>query len=106
MDNVCFIITIRQRVCQSGVPVFTNNTYTNLPNNTQIILSNGYILTIYKISNSKIRLSFVNSSFNLSFSFDVDDGGTFAFDLPIEGGTYRIIVFALSNCCCTNRIDT
>ena len=99
MDNICFIVSIRQRICQSGVPVYTDNTYTNISNSTQILLNNGYILTVYKISNDNLRLSFLNNSFNLSFSFDITDGSTCLCDLPIEGGTYKILVFASSRCC-------
>ena len=99
MDNICFIVNIRSRICQSGVPLITDNTYTNLSNNTRIILSNGYVLTIYRVSNNRIRLSFVNETFNLSFFFDVENGSTNVFDLPIEGGTFRILVFAIMRCC-------
>ena len=105
MDNICFIVSTRERICQSGVPLITENTYTNIANNSRIILNNGYILTIYRISNEKIRLSFSNESFNLSFYFDVDNGSTNLFDLPIEGGTYRIVIFATMRCCCSNSND-
>lgn len=102
MDNICFFVTIRQRICQSGIPITSNNTYTNISNNTQIILNNGYILTIYRISNNRLRLTFSNTGFNLSFYFDVENGSTNIFDLPIEGGTFRILIFA-AMCCCEER---
>ena len=107
MDNVCFIISIRQRICQSGVPINIDKTFTNVENNTQIVLSGGYILTISRASNTKIRLSFLNTTFDLSFFFDVDNTSTNVFDLPIQGGTYRLQIFAVMRCCntcpCTNR---
>lgn len=99
MDNVCFLICIRQRICQSGVPVNIDRTYTNVSNNTVFNLLNGYTLTIYRISNCKIRFTFTNETFDFNFSFEVDDSTTTVFDLPIDSGTFRIAVFASMRCC-------
>ena len=99
MDNLCFIVAVRQRICQSGVPIITNNTFTNIENNSTIDLNNGYILTIYRVSNNRIRLTFVNNILNLSFFFDVINGSTNVFDIPLEGGTFRIAIFAAMRCC-------
>lgn len=100
MDNCCFLVSIRQRICQSGVPLNINRTYTNIPNNSTVDLLNGYRLTIYRISNNMIRLTFANTLFELNFSFDVNDATTNVFDLPIDSGTFRIAVFAAMRCCC------
>lgn len=99
MDNICFLVNIRQRICQSGVPVNIDRSFTNVANNTTFQLLNGYSVTIYRISNCKIRYTFVNPTFNFNFSFDVDDSTTSAFDLPIDGGTFRILIFACIRCC-------
>ena len=99
MDNICFLVAIRQRICQSGVPVNIDRTFTNVANNTTFQLLNGYTVTIYRISNCKIRLTFVNATFGFNFSFDVDDSTTNAFDLPIDSGTFRILIFASIRCC-------
>ena len=101
MDNICFLVSIRQRICQSGVPVNVDRTYTNLDNNTTITLLNGYTVTIYRISNCQIRFTFVNEVFDFNFSFDVQDSTTNAFDLPIDSGTFRILIFASIHCCNT-----
>lgn len=101
MDNICFLVSIRQRICQSGVPVNIDKTFTNVSNNTTFDLLNGYVLTISRISNSQIRLTFVNDILNLRFSFDVDDCKTSAFDLPIDGGTFRLLIFVSMHCCNT-----
>lgn len=100
MDNICYIVGIRQRVCQSGVPIYTDQTYTNVIESTKILLSQGYTLNIYKSSSNTIRLNFTNPTFNYSFSFDVDNGSTNLIDLPIEGGTMRLLIFASMTCCC------
>lgn len=102
MDNICFIVSIRQRICQSGVPINIDNTYTNVSNNTSILLSNGYTLIISRASNNTIRLTFSNPSFDLRFFFDVDNNTTNFFDLPIDGGTFRIAIFATLRCCSNN----
>ena len=101
MDNICFLVSIRQRICQSGVPINIDNTFTNLTNNTSIALSNGYTLTISRISNNQVRLTFRNDTFDLFFSFDVDNSTTNAFDLPIDGGTFRVAIFVAMRCCCS-----
>ena len=101
MDNICFILSIRQRICQSGVPLNTEKTYTNIPANTPIVLSNGYTLTLNKATNNSINLNFVNTLFNLNFSFTVNDSVAAVFDLPIEGGTYRLAIFVAMRCCCS-----
>ena len=99
MDNVCFLVSIRQRICQSGVPVNVDRSFTNVANNTTFDLLNGYTVTISRISNCMIRLTFVNDTFNLRFSFDVNDSMTNAFDLPIDSGSFRILIFAAMRCC-------
>ena len=99
MDNICFIVSIRQKVCQSGVPINIDRTFSNVSNNTTFDLLNGYTLTIYKISNCRIRLNFVNQTFGFNFSFDVNDSTTSAFDLPIDSGTFKILIFASMRCC-------
>lgn len=102
MDNICFIVSTRQRICQSGVPINIDNTYTNIANNTIILLSNGYTLTVSRACSNTIRLTFSNTSFDLFFFFDVENGTTNVFDLPIDGGTFRIAIFAAMRCCNTN----
>ena len=99
MDNICFLVSIRQRICQSGVPVNIDKTFTNIPQNSPITLSNGYTLTLCRASNCKVRLTFTNISFDLNFFFDVDDNSTNIFDLPIEGGTFRLAIFVAMRCC-------
>lgn len=99
MDNICFLVCIRQRICQSGVPVNIDRTFTNVDNNTTFELLNGYTATIYKISNCRIRITFSNPTFGFNFSFDLQDSTTNAFDLPIDSGTFRILIFASMRCC-------
>ena len=54
MDNICFLVNIRQRVCQSGVPVNIDRSFSNVANNTTFDLLNGYTVTISRISNISI----------------------------------------------------
>ncbi len=98
-NNICFLVSIRQRICQSGVPVNIDRSFTNVANNTTFELLNGYRVTIYRISNCRIRYTFVNDTFGFNFSFDVDESVTTAFDLPIDSGTFRILIFACMRCC-------
>ncbi len=99
MNNTCFLVSIRQRICQSGVPTNIDKTFVNVENNATFNLLNGYTVTIYRISNCQIRLTFTNATFDFNFSFDVNDSTTTAFDLPIDSGSFRILIFASIRCC-------
>ena len=43
MDSLCYDLAIRQIKCQNGISVTTDNIYTNIENNSQILLSYGYV---------------------------------------------------------------
>lgn len=100
MNNVCFIVSIRQSVCQSGIPRVSEKTFTNLTNNSIITLSSGYTLTLTSIANNSVRLTFINEAFDFNFTFDVDCGSTNLFDIPIQSGSLRLAIFVACTCCC------
>ena len=100
--NTCYIVTIRQRVCQSGVPINRESTYTNLEDLQNITLLNGYSLSISQGSVNTVNLIFTNPAFNLNFYFNINDCSCTGFDLPIQSGSFRIVVCVATRCCDTD----
>lgn len=99
MDNVCYFLAIKFRVCQSGVPLSQEKVYTNVSTTTDIQLFYGYILNVARATNDTIDLIFKNNALNLNFTFTVSSGSTSVFDLPIDSGTFRIAILASARCC-------
>jgi len=99
MDNVCYFVATRFKVCQSGVPLSQEKVYTNVSSTTDIQLFFGYILNVTRATNDSIDLVFTNTALNLNFTFTIANGGTAVFDLPIDSGTFRVAIFASARCC-------
>lgn len=99
MDNICFLLSIRTRICQSGVPLNTEKTYTNISSSTNIALENGYTLNVNRSTNDSINLVFTNSILGFNFNFNVNNNSTTLFDLPIDSGSYKILIFVAMRCC-------
>ena len=102
MDNVCYFVATKFRVCQSGVPLSQEKAYTNVSTTTNIQLYFGYILNVARATNDSIDLIFTNTALNLNFTFTIPNGGTAVFDLPIDSGTFRVAIFASARCCALN----
>lgn len=99
MDNICFSIIVRDRTCQSGVPVTSEKVYTNVAQDEIITLQNGYTLTVSNAQADKIKLVFNNDALNVNVTFYILNGSYGIFDLPIDSGTYRVGVYSIKNCC-------
>lgn len=99
MNNICFVVSIRQSVCQSGIPRVNEKTFSNLPNNSIITLSSGYTLTLTSLANNSVRLTFINEAFNLNFFFDVECCSVNLFDIPIQSGSLRLAIRIACVCC-------
>lgn len=106
MDQICFLLSIRQVTCQSGVPVVNEKTYTNLTSEDQVLLNNGYILTLSSNIINSVTLTFSNPALGINFKLALASGTSAVVDLPIEGGTFRIGVYVerrpcnICECCC------
>ena len=102
MENVCYFLAIKFKVCQSGVPLVSQKVYTNVSTTTAIPIYNGYTLNVSGFPNDSINLTFNNTPLNLNFSFSVENGSTTIFDLPIDSGTLKVAILASSRCCALN----
>lgn len=99
MDNICFSLIIRDKTCQSGVPIISEKVYTNLSSNESIVLQNGYMLNVFSTKDNKIKLEFINLALDISVNYYILSDSFGIFDLPIDSGTYRVGVYATKTCC-------
>ena len=99
MDNVCYFVATKFKVCQSGVPLSQEKVYTNVSSTTNIQLYSGYVLNVGRATNDSVDLIFTNTSLNLNFTFTVQNGSSAVFDLPIDSGTFRVAIFVSARCC-------
>ena len=99
MDNCCLAILIRQRACQNGVPVVTEQVFSNISENESISLNFGYTVSLSFYGTNNILISFNNTSLDVSLKFAISNPGIGVFDLPIDGGTFRVVIATQSMCC-------
>lgn len=99
MDNVCYFLAIKFRVCQSGVPIVSEKVYTNLSSSTVIDLYYGYTINVTRASNDSLTVLINNTALNLSLNFTINNGETILIDLPLDSGTLKVILYASARCC-------
>lgn len=100
MECTCFSLIIRDRICQSGVPVTSEQVYSTIPSDT-VTLQNGYTLVVSNGSSDTINLNFINVVFGINVAFTIDSGTSHVYDLPIDSGTYRVGIFMQKIACNT-----
>ena len=76
MNNFCYTLSVRQRKCQNGISNITDNVYTNISNNPDVIPN---------------------------ILFNIPNGSYKIFDLPVDSGTVRIYV-GVTAIDCSNTI--
>ena len=103
MDNICYLVLIRQQVCQSGVPITRENVYSNISQSSTISLLNGYTLNISISINGTANLRFINTLFGIDLIFNISEGIVNSFDLPVENTIFRVSVLIKSRCCYTEK---
>ncbi|MBR6688835.1 MAG: hypothetical protein IKL68_02335 [Clostridia bacterium] len=99
MDNVCYFLAVKFRVCQSGVPIVSEKVYTNLSSSTVIDLYYGYTINVARASNDSLAILINNQTLNFSLNFTINNGETILIDLPLDGGTLKVILYASARCC-------
>lgn len=78
MDETCFSLIIRDRICQSGVPVTSEKVFTNLPEET-ITLQNGYTLSVSNGPSDNISLQFINTAFGIDVTYMIENNRLWCF---------------------------
>lgn len=99
MDNVCYFLAVKFKVCQSGVPITSEKVYTNLSSSTVIDLYYGYTINLKQASNDSLTILIQNITLNLSLNFSITNGETILIDLPLDSGTLKVILYASAKCC-------
>lgn len=69
MNNCCLAVLIRQRACQNGVPVVTEQVFSNISENESISLNFGYTVSLAFYGTNNILVSFNNTSLDISLRF-------------------------------------
>lgn len=101
MNNCCLSLVIRQRACQNGVPVVTEQVFSNISEGETISLNFGYTVILSFYGSNNILITFNNTSLNVSLRFAISNPGVGVFDIPIDGGTFRVVIATQSSCCNT-----
>ncbi len=99
MDNICYFLAVKFRVCQSGVPLVSEKVYTNLSSTTIIDLYYGYKINVAQASNDSLTVLITNNALNLSLTFTINNRETILIDLPLDSGTLKVILYASARCC-------
>lgn len=99
MNNICYTLAVRQRICQNGISRSTDNVYTNVANGTEISLNFGYTLTYISSSSTHATIQISNPSQIPSLIFNIPNNEYKIFDLPVQSGTLRIYIGATGICC-------
>lgn len=99
MNNVCYFLAVKFKVCQSGVPLVSEKVYTNLSSSSVIELYYGYTINTTSATNDSITVLITNATLNLSLTFSINNGETILIDLPLDSGTLKVMLYASARCC-------
>lgn len=99
MNNVCYFLAVKFKVCQSGVPFVSEKIYTNLSSSSIIELYYGYVINVTSAANDAITILIKNPTLNFSLSFSINNGETILIDLPLDSGTLKVMLYASARCC-------
>lgn len=105
MCKACFNISVRERACQSGVPLDISKSYSNQNIGDVFPLNFGYSLAITNIVNTTVILTLSNTTLNILFNFQVSNNNSVVLDLPFENISYRVFIGVIAtNCPCDVRL--
>ena len=104
MENLCYDLAIRQIKCQNGISVTTDNIYTNVENQSQILLSYGYVLNVLSKNTNSITISLYNFELLDTVKFNIPNDTYKTFDLPLYNGTYVLLIGSVKNTCPCPRL--
>ena len=99
MNSCCYDLAIRQRKCQNGISVTSDNVFTNIENNSQYLLSYVYTITIISKNANTVTIELENPGLldKTKFNIPVDTFKTF--DLPLYNGTFVVLIGVVSATC-------
>lgn len=104
MDSLCYDLAIRQIKCQNGISVTSDNVYTNVEDNSQILLSYGYVLNIISKNSNSVTISLYNFELLDTVKFNIPNDTYKTFDLPLYNGTFVVLIGVVRNTCPCPRL--
>ena len=104
MEILRYDLAIRQIKCQNGISVTTDNIYTNVENQSQILLSYGYVLNVLSKNTNSITISLYNFELLDTVKFNIPKDTYKTFDLPLYNGTYVLLIGSVKNTCPCPRL--
>ena len=104
MDSLCYDLAIRQIKCQNGISVTTDNIYTNIEDNSQILLSYGYVLNIISKNTNNVTISISHFELLDAVKFNIPNDTFKTFDLPLYNGSFIVLIGVVRNTCPCPRL--
>lgn len=104
MESLCYNLAVRQIKCQNGISLTTDNVYTNIEDNAQILLSYGYILNIVSKNTNSVTISLYNFELLETVKFNIPNDEYRTFDLPLYNGTFIVLIGVTRNICPCPRL--
>ena len=92
INPLCITIAIRQFKCQNSISITLDNVYTNIEENSTILLSFGYVLEIISFNTNSVTINIYNNVLLDRVSFNIPYNSYKYFDLPLYNGTYTILI--------------
>lgn len=99
MEIFCYDVAIRQKKCQNGISVTTDNVFTNVNDNAQITLAYGYVLTIISKNRNSVTVEISNFALLEPVKFNIPNDTFKTFDLPVYNGTLILLLGVVQNNC-------
>ena len=104
MESLCYNIAVRQIKCQNGISLTTDNVYTNVENDAQILLAYGYVLNIVSKNTNSVTISLYNFELLETVKFNIPNDEYRTFDLPLYNGTFVVLIGVSRNTCPCPRL--
>lgn len=99
MEDFCYDLAIRQRKCQNGVSVTSDNVFTNIEDDTQYIISFGYTISIISKNRNSVTVEIANPDLLESVKFNIPNDTFKTFDLPLYNGTFILLIGVIRKAC-------
>ncbi len=92
INEQCITLAIRQFKCQNSISITIDNVYTNIEENSTILLSFGYALEIISFNSNSVTINIFNDVLLERVSFNIPYNSYKYFDLPLFNGTYTVLI--------------
>lgn len=99
MDEFCYDLAIRQKKCQNGVSITSDNIFTNIQDDTQYSVSFGYVINIVSRNRNSVTIQLSNPDLLENVKFNIPNDSFKSFDLPLYNGTFILLIGVIRKAC-------